>query len=738
MRRSIYALLCCCVALALAVGPGFGRAAAATSTAAATDALPQWWTVQKVDGYGQYSAMGPQSVRFDVDDAPHVVYGGDGLYHAWFDGAAWHKEMVDHSAGAGSHASLALDAANRAHISYYNATSGDLMYARWTGSTWSIGVVDSAGDVGRYSSLALDSTGDAHIAYYDAGNGDLKYASGSGAGWTIAIVDGVGDTGQFASLAFDQSDQPHISYYDASAAHLRYARWSGGGWTLQTVDSDGDTGRYSSLALDGTGNPHVSYAYVTPAPARTLLRYARWTGTSWATETIETGGWAGSYTSLALDAAGRAHIGSFDANLLRVQHTYWDGAAWKVNSPENAGMGTVRGASLAMDSLGNAALVYYWQTGGALRYAQWSGSAWATSTVAGTSFVGRHSSIALDARGNPAISYEDGNAHALRYAEWDGAGWSIAVVDTAAPGSAPYVGQFTSLVIDSEDNPHISYHDDMAHSLKYARRSSGSWLTQTVDGPPLVVQGTSLALDADGNPHIAYAGYWSTVPGVYSQRLSVASWTGSAWSIETVTTSTLNALPSLAIDAAGNPYISFHDDSDRHLKLASRLGATWDIQTVDSGYQTGLYSSLALDEAGRPHVSYFDSALQRVKYAHWTGSTWDIQVIGAAQSLGQQTSLRLDSSGAPAIAYVSSTGPVNGYGLVTYARWDGDGWRLATVGNVRDPREPALVLSEAGAAHFSYFDPNPDQSKTMRGGLTYARLDVAVVQVHLPLIVSAH
>ena len=44
--------------------------------------------------------------------------------------------------------------------------------------------MDATGDVGRYSAIALDGGGKVHISYYNETSGDLMYAAGSFGSWT--------------------------------------------------------------------------------------------------------------------------------------------------------------------------------------------------------------------------------------------------------------------------------------------------------------------------------------------------------------------------------------------------------------------------------------------------------------------------------------------------------------------------------------------------------------------------
>ena len=128
---------------------------------------------------------------------------------------------------------------------------------------------------------------------------------------------------------------------------------------------------------------------------------------------------------------------------------------------------------------------------------------------------------------------------------------------TAGESSA----SFTSLALDSADNPHISYYNPDSSELKYATRTSGSWNLQSADNSGVVGLHSSLALDSSGNPHISY--YDSA-----NHDLRYARWNGSAWETQVVADGGDGNLTSIAIDPDDNPRILFADLREDTLKIA--------------------------------------------------------------------------------------------------------------------------------------------------------------------------
>jgi len=87
------------------------------------------------------------------------------------------------------------------------------------------------------------------------------------------------------------------------------------------------------------------------------------------------------------------------------------------------------------------------------------------------------------------------------------------------------------------------------------------------------------------------------------------------------------------------------------LAVPSIATAQWQIQTVDSGGGVGHYTSLALDSAGNPHISYFDDTNENLKYTYHDGAAWQIQTADSGAFVGRHTSLALDSGDNPHISY---------------------------------------------------------------------------------------
>ncbi len=286
--------------------------------------------------------------------------------------------------------------------------------------------------------------------------------------------------------------------------------------------------------------------------------------------------------------------------------------------------------------------------------------------VVDTDAVFSATSLELDTTDHPVIAYYDSASVDLQLVHCNdpncaGGEESIVTVDSVGD-----VGSNASLALDAADNPVVSYYDATNGHLKVAHCNDpncagGDESIVAVDRAGTVGVFTSLALDAAGNPVISYYDF-----GNFDLKLAHCNDANCAGGDETIVAvdeaGDVGSDSSLALDAAGNPVVSYHDAGELDLKLAhcndpNCFGGDESIVTVDSAGRVGRTTSLTLDAAGNPVVGYHDFGTLQLKAAHCNepncagGDESIVSVDGSAGS----TSLELDAIGNPVVSYQDGT-----------------------------------------------------------------------------------
>ncbi len=270
---------------------------------------------------------GPLDLAIDNNDIPHINYHNhtfEDQVHSYSTGIGWIEDRIMDTGHDGWDNSIKIDANNNPHTSSVDPSGFDgdgVEYAYFNGSNWQVEAIGSGPIMyANATSLALDKQGIPHITYYNDSTKNLMYATKVMGNWSISIVDSAGDVGQFSSLVLDSSDIPYISYYQHlydSIGVVKIAIWKNSEWNITIVDSlnyvsIGFSGarNMTSLTLDSQMNPHLTYS------DQKILKYAKWDGSGWQRETIldvsNTSTVLGQLTSLQLDTEENVHVSYYE------------------------------------------------------------------------------------------------------------------------------------------------------------------------------------------------------------------------------------------------------------------------------------------------------------------------------------------------------------------------------------------------------------------------------------------
>ncbi len=325
-------------------------------------------------------------------------------------------------------------------------------------------------DDGIKPSLEIDTNGTPHIAYMlEALSGFIKHAEFNGSGFDITNI----HTGYFygpLDIAIDNNNEPHIIYHNHDEEDLNHAFRSSNQWTIERVSDSGHDGWDGVMLIDSDNTIHVSS--VDPSGFSGI-------GVEYATRTV----------------------------------------SWAVESIASVSLMYANGTSIVIDGIGTPSIAYFDDTQLDLKYATKVSGLWIHSTVDRDGDVGRFPDMVIDKFGKYHIAYYQdlGNGTgSVKYAFLENGQWQINTIDNLNNVELGFSGarHIVSLkYVEADDKFFISYGDKKV--IKYAFKEGNNWLSEFVidetDSNIILGQQTSMDIDSEGIPHITY--FEVNIPG---------------------------------------------------------------------------------------------------------------------------------------------------------------------------------------------------------------------------------
>jgi len=330
---------------------------------------------------------------------------------------------------------------------------------------------------------------------------------------------------------------------------------------------------------------------------------------------------------------------------------------------------------------------------------------WYTTTVASLNDVGKYSSIVLDQNGYPIISYVDSTNSWLMYKKWNGSAWEGGMIDNNN------VQGYTSIALDPRNGePHISYYSGGYLKHTYYGGAPVDWQKEVVDNTPGTDVGnfSSIKVDNTGMTHISY--YDAT-----NQNLKYTRWENPGWNItvpDIQPPGNFGQFTSLALDQNNQAHISYYNSGTTNLKYVKDDSPQgWDFQTPDGTGDVGEYTSIELSLTMKPKISYYDSINKDLLFSY-KDAVWRKVTIDQGGDVGMYTSMAIGIEEHLNVSYYDETN-----GNLKIASFDGLLWNTEIVDSQNDVGLfTSIAMSGGDIPHISYYD------KT-NGDLRYATID---------------
>jgi alpha-tubulin suppressor-like RCC1 family protein len=605
------------------------------------------------------------------------------LNYAKYNGSAWNITEIKQHSNAGAldtwvsklQTSLELDSNNHPHIAYYNGHNSTIGYSHYDGTSWvTTTVATDSNGYGGYASIALDSNDYPRIAYYNYTNNSLELATWSGSNWNFEVVFSGG--GKYPSLEIDTNDYNRIVYYGNTANAVRYGISTDDGWTMEEVNAFGIQTEVTyplKFGIDNNNNPRISLIDFVGLD-NVVLIYNN--GGEWYKFDVEDYSGKGSnFLDTFIDSEGTAHITYVDTGntkLVRYSTIYTDTVYGKYDLADTGDVSESEpDTSFYHDASNNLNAIFMDNNESGLKHVVSHQLGDVDRTTPG--YRGYYPSLEVDSTGRLHAAYWDTSSSDLVYStKIDGGAWQTQIIDQE--GS---VGKFTSIALDSDDNPHISYIDETNQELKYAKFNGTGWEISEIYNDWMDItygypRETSIAIDSFDRPHIAY--------NVMAYNTSWSGWNyfvrhtfnnESGWETSDVKDQNRNHNygntgrdVSLAINSTGEIFIIYHDDWDDSLYVANMTMQNlptdnWEIEKISTS-AGGLERSAALtiDTNDSLHVAYYDRSGADLHYAYCssmcdTNANWEItsDVDTSSNSIGRRVDIIVDFDNNPHIAH---------------------------------------------------------------------------------------